>query len=245
MDPGIDPYLAQVAARNESHRFLAASTGLIYQRQVEIIRNLLTAKALEGPSVRALDWGAGKGHITYLLRKCGYDVTSCDVASQNPDSSFGQETPILDDLGVDVVSLADPVVLPFGDSTFDLVTSFGVLEHVFNDVESVREIARVLKPEGLFFCSFLPYKFSWTQLVARQFGDNYHERLYTKARVRNLFASRGLRIERIEHAQFFPKNKWSPSETLEAIDNAICRYSPLRYFATNLIVVASRDPNIH
>lgn len=47
--------------------------------------------------------------------------------------------------------------LPFMDEAFSLVTSFEVLEHVDNDVNAVKEIARVLRPKGKFFCS-LPNK---------------------------------------------------------------------------------------
>jgi len=40
--------------------------------------------------------------------------------------------------------------LPFEDAAFDLVTAFGVLHHVPNVTTVVRELARVVRPKGLF-----------------------------------------------------------------------------------------------
>lgn len=44
--------------------------------------------------------------------------------------------------------------LPFEDSSFDVVTSFSVIEHQQNKILAVNEIARVLKPGGVFALSF-------------------------------------------------------------------------------------------
>jgi ubiquinone/menaquinone biosynthesis C-methylase UbiE len=60
----------------------------------------------------------------------------------------------------------------------------GVLEHVPNDQASLSEIVRVLKPDGLFFCFFLPTTLSWTQKVAHMRGNDYHDRLYDEKMVK-------------------------------------------------------------
>jgi 2-polyprenyl-3-methyl-5-hydroxy-6-metoxy-1,4-benzoquinol methylase len=44
--------------------------------------------------------------------------------------------------------------LPFTDSSFDVVTSFSVIEHQPDKALAVSEVARVLKPGGLFAMSF-------------------------------------------------------------------------------------------
>jgi SAM-dependent methyltransferase len=232
-----DPYLASVAQRFPSHKFLGGATGLVYDQQVAAI-----ARLAGGPpsDVRVLDWGCGKGQNSYLLRAAGFNVTSCDVAASTHDSTFGQATPILEEQSIEVVPLLDPVALPFDDKSFDVVTSFGVLEHVQRDGHSLGEIRRILRPGGLFFCSFLPYRWSWTQRLARITGDGYHDRLYTRRIVRGLFADAHLAVESIAHGQLFPKNVLPRSEALERVDQALCR-TPLKHLATNLIIVGKRS----
>lgn len=47
--------------------------------------------------------------------------------------------------------VADAQSLPFPDDTFDAVVNFGIIHHVLDWRACIREIARVLKPHGLFF----------------------------------------------------------------------------------------------
>jgi SAM-dependent methyltransferase len=51
---------------------------------------------------------------------------------------------------------ADLECLPFPDASFDLVLTSDVMEHVRNDVAAHREIARVLRPGGLYIFT-VPY----------------------------------------------------------------------------------------
>ena len=52
---------------------------------------------------------------------------------------------------VDVV--ADAENMPFDNGTFDLVVCQAVLEHVQNPKNIINEINRVLKKQGLFYCT--------------------------------------------------------------------------------------------
>ena len=106
--------------------------------------------------MQVLDWGTGKGHISYLLEKEGFQVTSCDVNQNAIDSTFGQITPIIDEQDINVIPLEHSWELPFQDNTFDVVVSFGVLEHVSHDQASLFEIRRILRTGGIFFFCFLP-----------------------------------------------------------------------------------------
>ena len=53
--------------------------------------------------------------------------------------------------------IGDATQLPFQDNHFDIVLSFGVMHHISNWVDVLREIARVLKAEGYFIYWDLVY----------------------------------------------------------------------------------------
>ena len=235
-----DAYLAGVAGRHPTHAFLAGNTQLIYQRQVRFLVDAVRHLLNKAPAdVRVLDWGCGKGHISYLLRRAGFRVTACDVSAAADDSAFGQATPIIAEQGIEVVPLADPMALPIADASFDVVLSMGVLEHVADDAASLRELRRIVKPHGLCMVFFLPYTLSWTQRLAHARGDRYHDHLYSRARVTRLAAAAHFRVLRIAHGQLFPKNSvpLRAASVLEPLDRWLCRHTPLRFLATNLEVV--------
>jgi SAM-dependent methyltransferase len=239
-----DPFLSEVGSELPSHRFLKNSTQAVYARQVRFLANLLGAHLSRRPEqISVLDWGCGKGHISYLLKKAGFSVVSCDRAEKRADSAFGQPTPILDDMGITVVPLSDAIALPFPDQVFDCVVSFGVLEHVTADQASLREIRRILKPHGVLFVTFLPYYLSWTQAVISAVGRSYHDRLYKRTSVHTLAANVGFEVRSMWHAQLFPKNAipLQFDRVLEPLDRFLCRHTPLRYLATNLEIVLTAD----
>ncbi|HUW97889.1 MAG TPA: class I SAM-dependent methyltransferase [Acidiferrobacter sp.] len=86
-----------------------------------------------------LDIGSGHGDLIHLLRS-RFDVRSsaCDYT----DSLMK-----LDDVKVSVANL-NTQGLPYQDSTFDLVTSTEVIEHLEHYRYTLREMFRVLKPGG-------------------------------------------------------------------------------------------------
>jgi SAM-dependent methyltransferase len=239
--------LRDIVKNEPSHRFLInPASQNTYLYQVEFVREF-SEYYFRKPigELAILDWGCGKGHVSFLLRERGATVRSCDFleGENDDDSAFGQEIPIIRSARIPVDRLADPVKLPYLDRAFDLVLSFGVLEHVEDDLESLREINRILKPGGLFFCFFLPFVGSWTQYVMRSRGDNYHDRLYTKSKVNSLLKETGFELQDIWHRQLFPKNsvRYPAYRAFESVDQALVRYTPLKYLATNIEFVASRS----
>ena len=111
---------------------------------------------------RSLEVGCGSGGVSlYFHDRYDYAVTLVDLSDEalafaqrsfaanstrpNPQATFLK---------------ADANCLPLPDSSFDLVMSFGLLEH-FSDVEHpIAEQMRVLRPGGLFFADIVTGRFS-------------------------------------------------------------------------------------
>jgi SAM-dependent methyltransferase len=214
----------------------------IYNYQIDYICSF-SKEWLTDTEIKILDWGCGKGHTSYWLIKKGMAVTSCDVANTGVTSAFGIDSPIIKMADIGVVELKHEYILPFPNESFHVVLSFGVLEHVPNDLESLKEIKRILKPNGLFFCFYLPYKFSYTQNIQHLRGQWYHDKLYSKRNVEILLKKANLKLMDIWHRALFPKISFMPKEyhKIEKIDNWICNHTILKHFATNIEFVARKD----
>jgi SAM-dependent methyltransferase len=239
----LDTQITAVASSSASHGFLANPAGQYLYVYLTRFVKALSEKHFERPfsEISVLDWGCGKGHVSKLMRDLGPGlVESCDVVSENEDSAFGQEIPLIKAFGVQVRGLEHEFLLPYDDDTFDVVLSVGVLEHVPNDRASLLEIKRVLKPQGLFFCFFLPTHLAWTQKLAHLRGDYYHDRFYDRDSVQKLVEEAGLDLLDVWYRQILPKNSvhYPFFRLFEHFDQLITEYTALRVFATNVEFVS-------
>jgi len=79
-----------------------------------------------------LNAGCGSRNInSYLLANAATKITSYDIASVDPEVIVGPLE-----------------AMPFEDGTFDSVLCNAVLEHVADAEDSIRELARVVRPDG-------------------------------------------------------------------------------------------------
>lgn len=129
---------------------------------------------LSGDSV-ALDYGAGRGNVS-LMNFRGQCARVCGV---DPDDAV-LGNPFLDDAKVLDVNTG---TIDYPDSTFDLVFSDNVMEHVDQPAVVLRELARVLKPGGLLLFK-TPNKCHYMPLVASVTPLWFH-RLYNRMRGRS------------------------------------------------------------
>jgi len=150
------------------------------------------------PAGKVLDWGCGLGQMTFLLKNRGFDVVSYDV------DQGGKE--FLSRIGQTLILAADPVILPFADSSFDAVLSSGVLEHVPDPIASLREVARITKKSGYFFVFRLPNKYSYIEFISDRLGRGDHPVKYSRSEILALLNSAGFEIVSFSLKNFMPHN---------------------------------------
>ena len=104
------------------------------------LRFLEAAGALV-PDSEVLEIGTGTGRMLHLLLARGLRARGVEI---NP-GLIAESRRWYGELPVQPVS---GVALPFGDSSFDLVLSFDVFEHIRDSDAHLREVSRVLRPGG-------------------------------------------------------------------------------------------------
>ena len=144
---------------------------LISVRQYRPLYEIFSRYVPKGSKV--LDWGAGNGHFSYFLCRLEYQATGFSME----EFSFKN---LVEDFGYKFIKgpVNKPSKLPFPTNLFDCAVSVGVLEHVREfggtEIKSMKEIRRVLKPEGVFICCHLPNKYSLVEFLGGLFKDKFH-----------------------------------------------------------------------
>jgi SAM-dependent methyltransferase len=245
--PGEDAILAELTARSIAHPEdqLVAVGSLVGAHQYRTLYRLCRRYLPEGS--RVLDWGAGNGHFSYFLQRSGYRAEGYSLLEAGfldwlPDRSytFTRGDP------------RDPVTLPFPDGSFDGVVSVGVLEHVRetggSEARSLAEIARVLRPGGVFVCYHFPNRWSWIDWAARRVPSLHrHEFRYTRRDIGRLVKDAGLDLVEARRYGILPRNSgarlpraFRTSRALarawDAVDGALAL--PLSPFCQNYCFVA-------
>jgi ubiquinone/menaquinone biosynthesis C-methylase UbiE len=112
------------------------------------------------PNVRgttSLECGCGSAGVSAFFAKRGYNTTMLDfapsalaLARRNFAANSLTGTFVLGDVGH----------LPFDSDTFDVVMSFGLVEHFVDVCPFFAEMVRTLKPGGLLFADIVPRRFN-------------------------------------------------------------------------------------
>ena len=196
------------------HGGLAQFRNLACAHQYARLYDLVGRHVPRGSDV--LDWGAGNFHFSYFLVRAGYratgytyEATTVPTWLQSSDYRFvaGSES--------------DPESIPFGDESFDAVTSVGVLEHVRetggSEAASLREIRRILRPGGIVICYHLPNRFSVMDMAARLVpGAHHHVYRYSRRSISTLLAAADLDLLEVRRYAILPRN---PLHKLVATSN--------------------------
>ncbi len=96
-----------------------------------------------------LDLGCGKGQMVHELMREGYAAFGCDFIDTQGVSDFTSDIQKQFNYGILRPIKISPYRLPFEDNTFDYIFSSQVFEHVMCYDITLKEIHRILKPNGL------------------------------------------------------------------------------------------------
>ena len=110
----------------------------------------------------ALEVGCGGGILTEEIRKMGFTTTGIDPSAESLHTAVNHAKANGLDIQYDKGTGEN---LPYANNAFDCVFCCDVLEHVQDLPKVISEIARVLKPNGVFFYDTLNRTFI-SKLVA-------------------------------------------------------------------------------
>jgi SAM-dependent methyltransferase len=206
------------------------------ERRLDMIR-IAAGERLAG---RVLEDGCGVGMYVDKLSALGATVIGLEYDRERAAEARTRSPRIVNAAGE---------FIPLPASTFDLILSHEVIEHVQDDHAAVREMIRVLRPGGriVLFCPNRGYPFETHGIYWRRrykFGNiplvNYlprawrnklapHVRVYSKRDLEKLFD--GLPVKFIEQTVIFG-----------AYDNIIARFGPLGKFLRAILQFLERTP---
>lgn len=172
------------------------------------------ARVAEG--TRVLDLGCGGGRHAFAAMKHGADVVALD-AERSEVESVAAMTGALEDAGELSPSVraggvvADMTDLPFSTASFDRIIASEVLEHLAEDERALREIARVLREDGLVALSVPragPERANWLLSTAYHSVKGGHVRIYRRRELVERCQRAGLRVVGSHHAHALHSPYW-------------------------------------
>jgi len=203
---------------------------------------------------RVLDLGCGTGFTSFLLNKVGLEVEGADVDINNPEKidEFkrikGLQMDIWEKLKNNNLKFRyyDGVKLPFKENNFDAVVAHAVIEHIppKNYLKVIREINRVLKPNGKFYIFRTPRRQSYAEHLAKFLGMGSHEILMDENEVMNQLEDNGFTVLSAKRTdmiiEYIPGllpvlNLLSP---ILLILDSILLMTPLSFFAHHMQIIS-------
>lgn len=157
---------------------------------IKALRTVKLLKKYKNSNSKVLDHGCGIGLSLYYLAQYYEDIEGIDVNRENIQIAKKQFKKLNCKANL---KLYDGKKLPYPDNTFDLVISMEVWEHAPDPDGMLREIKRVLKPDGilhittanklwpiephyhLLFLSYLPYSFADFYVRLTKRAPHYHD----------------------------------------------------------------------
>ena len=151
------------------------------------VKEIVADLNLQGRPPAILDVGCGTGANLEMLAQFG-DAEGVDVSEDA--LAFCRAR------GLKNVRHGAAERLPYADGEFDLVTALDVVEHLDDDAGGLREMRRILRPDGRALL-FVP-AFMW--LWGVQDDVSHHRRRYTLPQLKERVRAAGFEVERATYA---------------------------------------------
>jgi len=171
----------------ESYFWLAAH----YDSVIKFAESLLNIRKQKG-KIKILDAGCGCGNLINRLIPWG-EVVGLDISADA--LTFCQKK-----CATKVIQ-ASLKNLPFLSNSFDFIFAIQIIEHIENDVGALKELYRILKPNGFLIVSVPAFMFLWGP-HDEKYG---HFRRYTKSDFQHLLAQNGgFIVKKSRYLNFLP-----------------------------------------
>jgi SAM-dependent methyltransferase len=243
-------YAIQAAVKGDPYLHAHSRNLAVIKRQTSIFARCQDYFRDAG---KVLDWGcrhAADACLIRMMRGPEVELHGCDV-------DRGDYNVFYDFARLKYSQLSHPYLLPYEDGSFDAVIGSGVLEHVPNDSESLKELYRIIRPGGFFVMTMLPNRYSYTEWLNRRLNNPHHLRLYSLSEARRMFMHHGFLPVTCGYHQIIPTLS-SPKggifdfrmanalvETIFPLNSFLERLWPVNRLSTNIFVVGKKVEAFH
>lgn len=172
----------------ETHWWFAGRRRIIKSFLERLCSKLNVEHSMNGnvAPLKILDVGCGTGANLEMLSEFG---ESAGVDISGDALSFCRER------GLENVKQGAAEALPFDDGSFDLVTGLDVVEHLDDDLGGLKEMRRVLRPDGHALVFVPAFMFLW----GVQDDISHHRRRYTLDQLKRVIRQAGFEVERASY----------------------------------------------
>jgi len=195
------PDEVNLASYYESDDYISHTDGKrsIFEKAYHFIKNIALKNKLslindlKKSKGNLLDIGAGTGDFLVVAKENGWNTIGIEPSQKAKE--------IAERKGVELKSN----LLDFADDSFDVITMWHVLEHVPNLEDQIKELKRLVKPDGAIIIAVPNFK-SFDAKYYKEFWAAYdvprHLWHFSKTAIEKLFAQENLELEKILPMKF-------------------------------------------
>jgi len=163
-----------------------------YKARREIIFDWVKNIIRAYPNPKVLDIGCGTGYNVAYLQQLGCEnVTGFDFSADALEYCRSRNLTRL--------ICGDASRIPLRSASYDVILTLDIIEHLKDDVGTLQEIHRTLKPGGTLVIFVPAYQFLWSL----QDEISHHFRRYTSGELSKKVLQVGFHIEKLTYANTF------------------------------------------